>query len=425
MALRNTSSLFKTWQKKVRTVSVMNKGKTGGPARRRLWAGVVKVCPIMAYSTQHVPFGQFVVKKGHVNTSTERVVVDPQRYSHLKWTSEDDTPALIHRNSQDLQGYGKEGGDYWDGYHFTNGRFMEPIEDRPVQVISLNAKDLGKVVYPAVPEEDSRMLSNAEWRHFANQDKVRKYLQKHLMFSIFPNMSSNVNMNVAYGSDSLRHYWRSVYTGNVIEVKHTMQQPRVMIPDDSLDDDAYYTLVMASPDYPFRAEPEDGHLLHWVVSNIKPQGGRVDVAAAGDTVVPYLMPLPSEDAGLLRYVFALYKQNGKISVSEASASLSDRRRFQLHGTAGKAIDSIMKPVHAAVGPDPEAVTFFHTSFDYEVADWYKANDEPEPMWTPTDILENTANFVRKERYLAGLQPWAGPMHQKGVANWGRSQFNYM
>ncbi|KAJ9443924.1 putative phosphatidylethanolamine-binding protein [Diplonema papillatum] len=426
--MQRTQPLLKTWQLGRKNQPIKKGQIAGGPGRLRLWAGVGKMLPKIGYSTIHVPKGQSILKKGVVNTSSERDLPEPQHYSKLQWASEDDTPALIHPNSQSLQGFGKDGGDYFDGYHFTAGVFMKEIEQRPAQVISLNIKDLGKVYYPKVPSVDSRTLTNKQWRRQANQNKVRLYLQKHQLFSVFPSASSELNMNVNYSDDTPRKYWQSVYTGNVLELNKLLNAPRVMIASDGISGDDYYTLVMSTPDYPFRTAPEPGHLLHWVVANIKVSPERLDLVPSADTIVPYLMPLPSEDAGLLRYTFALYKQTKKLENPQclSSAALSERRHFFLHNTTGTehSVRKAMSPIEEVIGADPTALTFFHTAFDYEVADWYTQNHEREPMWHPTDIVENTTHYQRKERHIEKFTPYGGIEDIKAYRAWNRGHVSF-
>eukprot|EP01060_Flectonema_neradi_P040678 TRINITY_DN9375_c4_g1_i1.p1 TRINITY_DN9375_c4_g1~~TRINITY_DN9375_c4_g1_i1.p1 ORF type:complete len:446 (+),score=54.26 TRINITY_DN9375_c4_g1_i1:68-1405(+) len=412
------------------------------PNRRRLFAGVTKTIPIVAKANIEKPRGQKLIKKGLVNTSPERQLPEEQHYSRLAWDNEDDTPTLLHPNSLDLQGYGKEGGDYWDGYHFNGGQFRRQIEERPCQVISMSHKDLSRVRYPAVPSVDSRFLSNSDWRSYDRQERIRNYLQKHRIFSLYPEIHCNLNMNINFGpSDSKRHYWDSVYTGNVIEVKKMLQPPRVIIPDDNLEDpEALYTLVMHTPDYPFRAEPDAGHSVHWVVSNIKIQPNRECCVAGPNAkatvVVPYLQPLPSEDAGLLRYVFSLFKQTKAVDVPESDKLDAAKKGAYLHEgrsnyflhtsrrkTPTSAFEKAMSHVENCISADPSALSFSHVGFDYEVMDWYNANEIPEPMYTPSDIVDNLTNFKISEVSFHRFTPFGGEVVPK-IWKFGRSQNNF-
>ena len=422
-----------------KTPHQMSKGK---PHKRRLLAGVTKTIPIACRTVIEKPRGQRLIKKGSVTTMVERQLPEKQHYARLSWDNEDDTPTLLHPNSLDLQGYGKEGGDYWDGFHFNGGQFRRQVEERPCQVVSLSHKDLSRTRYPSVPTVDSRTLSNFEWRKYDRQERIRQYLQKHRIFSLYPDINCNLNMNINYGSsNSKRFYWDSVYTGNVIEIKKMISQPKVIIPDDNLDDpEALYTLMMHTPDYPFRAEPDADHSVHWVVSNIKILPDRECCVSGSNskalTVVPYLQPLPSEDAGLLRYVFSLFKQTGPVTLPESDRLDKDRKgaylregrsNYALHSSLVKTpttpFASAMSQVEKHITASPAALSFSHVGFDYEVMDWYNANEIPEPMYTPSDIIDDLSNFRIKEVTLNRYTPFGG----EAIGNswtFDRSQYNF-
>eukprot|EP01028_Stygiella_incarcerata_P003367 TRINITY_DN1668_c0_g1_i1.p1 TRINITY_DN1668_c0_g1~~TRINITY_DN1668_c0_g1_i1.p1 ORF type:complete len:171 (-),score=39.55 TRINITY_DN1668_c0_g1_i1:170-682(-) len=71
--------------------------------------------------------------------------------------------------------------------------------------------------------------------------------------------------------------------------------------------EAFYTLIMTDPDAPTRSEPTYREFRHWTVINIP----GCDVSA-GVHVAGYVGSGPPKDTGLHRYVFLLYKQEGKI-----------------------------------------------------------------------------------------------------------------
>ena len=436
--LRKTQAVLKRGQDKVRETKqkgfIASSRKSGGPSRRRSYAVSTNTCPFLAPRQVHHPLGQPILKKGDVNTLQTRRIPEEQEYADLQWENEEDTPNLLHPNSQLLEGYGKKGGDYWDGYHIQSGQFAGEEPKRPVRVCRYNARDMGKVIYPQVPKVDARMLSNAEFATQAWQERARLYLQKHHLFSLFPSAACDINMNVNYANDdSKRRYWQSAYRGNVIELNKVLSKPRIILPNDGVEDGALYTLVMLTPDHPFRAEPERGHALHWVVANLKAEGGRIDTVEQGQEVLPYLMPLPSEDAGLLRYVFALYKQTAKVegaaTLSESEADLDSRRRYFLHDAAEptNAVQKAMKPVEAKIGTDPCALNFFHTSFDYEVMDYYQKHDLPEPMYTPTDIVDNLKHFTYEDPAdnYERTTPYGGAEKLNVGVTYKRSVYNTM
>eukprot|EP01062_Namystynia_karyoxenos_P073441 TRINITY_DN70239_c0_g1_i1.p1 TRINITY_DN70239_c0_g1~~TRINITY_DN70239_c0_g1_i1.p1 ORF type:complete len:468 (+),score=115.52 TRINITY_DN70239_c0_g1_i1:90-1406(+) len=411
-------------------------GMEGQPYKRRLWAGVTKTIPTWAYHLKHDCFAQYIRKNVKQTNKKELYYPDEQLYARLRWRTEDDTPSLLHPASCDLVGYGKgESGDYWNGYHFTANMFVPPYERRPVQITALDLNTIGRTQYPLVPSEDARVLSNGEWQAPERQERVRLYLQKHQIFHIFPDCTSDVNLNVNYGGDDSRSYWKSVHRGNFIELGYMLQRPRVMLPADGLDPEARYTLAMFTPDHPFRAQPEDGHCLHWLVANLRSgdapggDGLRRDSAAEGHTVVPYLHPLPSEDAGCLRYIFALFRQTAELTglpPAPDRVPLARRRHFQLHQPrdGGDAIDRALTRVAEGIDDRPCGLSFAHTEFDYEVAEWYQAEGEPEPKWFPDDMRTELSRYHREERFIALHTPWGKAELHTASRNWRRTFLNY-
>lgn len=70
---------------------------------------------------------------------------------------------------------------------------------------------------------------------------------------------------------------------------------------------AFYFLCMLDPDAPSRKHPTLRHWQHWLIGNI-PECNIHE----GNIYTEYIKPCPSEDSGLHRYVFLIYKQPGLI-----------------------------------------------------------------------------------------------------------------
>lgn len=77
------------------------------------------------------------------------------------------------------------------------------------------------------------------------------------------------------------------------------------------DADSFYTLIMTDPDAPSRKEPTHREWNHWLVVNIP--GNNV---AAGETLSEYVGAGPPPKSGLHRYVFVVFKQDGKHEFGE-------------------------------------------------------------------------------------------------------------
>lgn len=68
---------------------------------------------------------------------------------------------------------------------------------------------------------------------------------------------------------------------------------------------------MLDPDAPSRAQPDFREWHHWLVVNIPG-----DKVAEGETLSEYVGSGPPQGTGLHRYVFLVYKQNGKATFDE-------------------------------------------------------------------------------------------------------------
>ncbi|XP_001851387.2 protein D3 [Culex quinquefasciatus] len=100
----------------------------------------------------------------------------------------------------------------------------------------------------------------------------------------------------------------SVNEGNELTPTQVKESPKV---EWNADGSALYTLCMTDPDAPSRKEPTYREWHHWLVGNIP----GADVAK-GETLSEYVGSGPPEGTGLHRYVFLVYKQNGKLSFDE-------------------------------------------------------------------------------------------------------------
>ncbi|KAM7353660.1 putative odorant-binding protein A5 [Cochliomyia hominivorax] len=81
--------------------------------------------------------------------------------------------------------------------------------------------------------------------------------------------------------------------------------------DWSADPNKFYTIYMASPDAPDAANPKWGEFLHWLVVNVP--GKDVD---KGEVYCTYIGPLSPKGGGIMRYVFLIYEQPGKLEFDE-------------------------------------------------------------------------------------------------------------
>ncbi|XP_037039774.1 protein D2-like [Bradysia coprophila] len=100
------------------------------------------------------------------------------------------------------------------------------------------------------------------------------------------------------------------------------------------DAETFYTLCLIDPDAPGREHAIYRCWQHWLVVNIP--GTKV---VEGDTLSEYIGSGPGRDTGLHRYVFLVYRQNGRIDFDEKRSSKScsreERRSFRTNEFAEK------------------------------------------------------------------------------------------
>lgn len=103
--------------------------------------------------------------------------------------------------------------------------------------------------------------------------------------------------------------------GNELTPKDVRETPEVTF---EADHDAFYTLIMTDPDAPSRKNPIRREFHHWLVGNIP--GNSVN---KGNVLSAYVGSGPPKNTGLHRYVFLVYKQQGKIDFDEPILSKND------------------------------------------------------------------------------------------------------
>jgi hypothetical protein len=301
---------------------------------------------------------------------------------------------------------------------------------------AFSAADFDRSHYPTVPDVDVRAIvpgSPAWAEHRALADA---YLRKHeLVPQVLPHVSHSVNLSVVFGAApemrsalSPRNFWHSALLGNWMELKeaHGDGAPAIFMlaADNEAPPEAeeqLYTLLVVSPDYPCRAAPSDRFFLHYAVCDLTAQRaqssasgsttpvprpirnveGAVPGAAGGTVVVPYVPPLPTEDAGCSRVVCALFPQTKRFADGKPAPAVdlpfAQRCSYRLHDPqravrAGSnarrehahpvfALESVIDATSAS------AACFFQTSWDIQVQEWYEAAGLPEPRYYPDDIVD--------------------------------------
>eukprot|EP00796_Vickermania_ingenoplastis_P013256 gene13256-9099_t len=298
-----------------------------------------------------------------------------------------------------------------------------------------NVRDFERTAYPEVPEEDHRLLTPSSscgtWRE--HRRRTMRYLEKHQIIPHFlPHTRFDVNMSVVFpgryetrarldsktGKRPLppppetslhrRNFWFTAHCGNYIELTELQTAPSVFL-RPSAESPGLYTLLIVSPDYPYRIPAfEDrsaarGFFVHYMIANLSP--AEAAGPSSGDVVIPYVPPLPTEDAGTTRHICLLYRQERPIPLSATppidmwereAFPLALRSNFRLHDPSRRQlVDGPLKNIAAveqSISPDPRAITFFQTKWDIQVQEYYESIGHPEPAAPVDDVTEALLEF---------------------------------
>uniref|UniRef100_A0A7E4W1A0 Phosphatidylethanolamine-binding protein n=1 Tax=Panagrellus redivivus TaxID=6233 RepID=A0A7E4W1A0_PANRE len=145
--------------------------------------------------------------------------------------------------------------------------------------------------------------------------------------------------------------------GNVLTPTQVKKPPTTI--QWTADPNALYTLVKTDPDAPSRADPIYREWHHWLVVNIP--GNNI---SQGQVLSEYIGSGPPPKTGLHRYVYLVYKQNGKITDTEhghlTNTSADNRGKWSIAKFAAK--HNLGTPI---------AGNFFQAEFDDYVPELYK------------------------------------------------------
>ncbi|XP_072395828.1 protein D2-like [Diabrotica undecimpunctata] len=153
---------------------------------------------------------------------------------------------------------------------------------------------------------------------------LSKNMEKHGVVPDVIDVAPEQEVEVSYPSGV------KVDSGNELTPTQVKDIPTVKWPADK---DSLYTLCMTDPDAPSRKEPKFREWHHWLVGNIP--GGDV---SQGEVLSEYVGSGPPPNTGLHRYVFLVYKQNGKLKFDEprlTNKSGDNRGGFSIRKFAAK------------------------------------------------------------------------------------------
>jgi hypothetical protein len=219
-------------------------------------------------------------------------------------------------------------------------------------------------------------------------ETARGYMEKHGVAALLPQVSGDVNMSVVFHSGDAaaldrNTFWTTAHCGNYIELSRCQRAPSVFLKGEP---GKKYALFMVCPDYPYRAETPRAFFLHGVIGNLTASADGT-LASSGDVIVPFVPPLPTEDAGSARILCVLLPQNEGATLTAPPAPLTHEQRaaYRMHDPVVGA-DAPLHEVEAQVGAAPAAVSFFQTAWDIQVQEWYAAAGRPEPAYVPEDVV---------------------------------------
>ncbi|KAK4571693.1 hypothetical protein RGQ29_030205 [Quercus rubra] len=137
----------------------------------------------------------------------------------------------------------------------------------------------------------------------------------------------SIRLNVIYNSN------KQVANGHEFKPSVIISKPRVEIGGDDMR--TAYTLIMTDPDAPSPSDPSLREHLHWMVTNIP---GTTD-ASFGKEIVSYETPKPV--VGIHRYVFILFKQTGRQTVTPPTTrDYFNTRRFSAENGLGLPVAAV-------------------------------------------------------------------------------------
>ncbi|KAI3957632.1 hypothetical protein MKW92_024841 [Papaver armeniacum] len=122
---------------------------------------------------------------------------------------------------------------------------------------------------------------------------------------VLDSFTPTVKMSVTYNCN------KRVCNGHELFPSTVTAKPKVEVHGGDMR--SFFTLIMTDPDVPGPSDPYLREHLHWIVTDIP---GTTD-ATFGREVVSYEMPKPN--IGIHRFVFALFKQKTRQSVSSPSS----------------------------------------------------------------------------------------------------------
>lgn len=233
-----------------------------------------------------------------------------------------------------------------------------------------------------------------------------------------------VPLSIKYTSEDGQN--NLVHCGNVIKPFAAQSPPKVEF-DGTVDllkvqgrkTDNYWSIVLTNPDGHFSGQ--DREYIHWFISNIP--GSDV---GQGEEIVPYIQPFPPKGLGYQRFIFILYKQEGKLDMSKYKISQSCELEERTFSTLDfyRANQEKITPAGLAFFQsiwDKTLTDFYHNTlgmkepiYEYDFVAPYIAEQKWFPLKQPFNLYMDKYRDPKKvlkeylERKLAKTHPFEGP-----------------
>lgn len=187
-----------------------------------------------------------------------------------------------------------------------------------------------------------------------------------------------------------------VHTGNVIKPSAASRAPDVTY---SAEDGSLWTLIMSTPDGNLTS-PEHEY-CHWFVGNI-PESRLKE----GEELVDYLQPVAPHGIGYCRYIFVLYKQEGRVDFSEYKrakpCSNLEERNWRTLDFYRKYQDQLT----------PAGLAFFQSDWEPSLKEFYHNTLKTRmPMFRydfPKPCIKNQVLFPLREPFNIYLDKYRDP-----------------
>jgi hypothetical protein len=132
------------------------------------------------------------------------------------------------------------------------------------------------------------------------------------------------NKSQCFSKPEQYQIWEHAFLhGNWIRPHQTQSSiPQLLYPSDTntLDSNKLYSIVMITPDYPYRLYSDPGVFVNWWVANVPGTSNcqqmnsfiQQNANNANNTFIDYLAPLPCEYGGVGRYLIMIFEQDRKL-----------------------------------------------------------------------------------------------------------------